>query len=204
MMRRDLMEKNKLKIKNSSNKIIEITKKQKDDGKILFDNINDLSIDEIQKLIDDFAYPNNIINDENDTLVHRVLKRKDSLEILNILFHEKNKFKIDSINLQYSLHIACKLGDKEITSILLDNGADPNLKDENGDTPLHILSKISNEGIHHLDILQQCLDYGALLNIPNNDGLYCNQITSNKDFIKKFTQHNFDIQNNVSGILIFF
>jgi hypothetical protein len=139
-----------------------------------------------------------------------VLKRKDSFKILNILFNKKNKFKIEIINHlnkknETPLHIACKIGDKDITSLLLDNGADPNLKDENGDTPLHVLSKISKDnGIHHLEILQQCLDYGALLSIPNNNDLYCNQITSNKDFIKKFTQHNFDIQNNVSGFIIYY
>jgi hypothetical protein len=68
-MRRDLMEKNKLKIRNSSTKIIEITKKQKEDGKYLFDNIADLSVDEIQNLVDEFAYPN--IFEKNDSLLHR-------------------------------------------------------------------------------------------------------------------------------------
>lgn len=85
------MEKNKLKIKNKSKKIIEITKNEKKFGEYLFDNIDSLNIDEIKKLIfDDFAFPN-IIDNENISLI---LKGKKIISFLKVFeFNKKKKVK---------------------------------------------------------------------------------------------------------------
>jgi len=39
------------------------------------------------------------------------------------------------------LHIACQKGFKEYAILLLDHGANMNLQDHEGDTPLHIVKK---------------------------------------------------------------
>lgn len=59
------------------------------------------------------------------------------------------------------LHIAAIKGDAEAVTELLDQGADPNLKDNAGWTPLH---EACNLG--HLTVVQILVSRGALLNTP--------------------------------------
>ncbi|KAI4872787.1 hypothetical protein NFI96_020719 [Prochilodus magdalenae] len=59
------------------------------------------------------------------------------------------------------LHLAAIKGDVEATKELLDQGADPNLKDHAGWTPLH---EACNLG--HVGVVEVLLQQGALLNTP--------------------------------------
>ncbi|XP_026233216.1 BRCA1-associated RING domain protein 1 [Anabas testudineus] len=59
------------------------------------------------------------------------------------------------------LHLAAIKGDVEAVKELLDQGADPNLKDNAGWTPLH---EACNLG--HLEVVELLLSKGALLNTP--------------------------------------
>ncbi|KAK2839660.1 hypothetical protein Q5P01_013400 [Channa striata] len=59
------------------------------------------------------------------------------------------------------LHLAAIKGDVEAVKELLDQGADPNLKDNAGWTPLH---EACNLG--HLEVVQLLVTEGALLNTP--------------------------------------
>ncbi|KAJ8255214.1 hypothetical protein GJAV_G00202370 [Gymnothorax javanicus] len=59
------------------------------------------------------------------------------------------------------LHLAAIKGDVEAVKELLDQGADPNLKDHAGWTPLH---EACNLG--HLGVVEALLQQGALLNTP--------------------------------------
>jgi len=44
-----------------------------------------------------------------------------------------------------ALHLACRLGDPKIVDYLLDKGSDPDISNTDGDTCLHLLSKLDNE-----------------------------------------------------------
>gem|GEM_PF-1314161 len=63
------------------------------------------------------------------------------------------------------LHIAALWGDVEIVEVLLKRGADPNVKDDNGQTPLHIAAQ---EG--HVDVVRVLLERGADPRIADNGG----------------------------------
>ena len=63
------------------------------------------------------------------------------------------------------LHIAALWGDVEIVEVLLERGADPNVKDDNGQTPLHIAAQ---EG--HVDVVRVLLERGADPRIADNGG----------------------------------
>ncbi|KAF8822347.1 histone deacetylase HDAC5 [Cardiosporidium cionae] len=65
--------------------------------------------------------------------------RGDALECLRSLSCTPRNFQIDAVDtgLRTALHRSCGLGDAEITSLLLQAGADAYLQDENGDFPIH-------------------------------------------------------------------
>ena len=54
---------------------------------------------------------------------------------------------VDDSDEQYEdrspLHLACQYGDTEGVKILLERDAEPNTKDANGSTPIHILGRTS-------------------------------------------------------------
>ncbi len=64
-----------------------------------------------------------------------------------------------------ALHQAVQLGLVDIVQLLLERGADPNLRDGDGDSPLHLA--ILN---HHAQIIRQLLNQGADPNAINDDG----------------------------------
>jgi hypothetical protein len=63
------------------------------------------------------------------------------------------------------LHIAALWGDVEIVELLLRRGADPNVKDDNGQTPLHIAALWG-----HVDVVRVLLEHRADPNAKDNDG----------------------------------
>ncbi|MDT7870811.1 MAG: ankyrin repeat domain-containing protein, partial [Thermoproteus sp.] len=63
------------------------------------------------------------------------------------------------------LHSAAFVGDAERVRELLKKGADPNVRDESGDTPLH---KAADEG--RVDVVRLLLERGADPNVKNENG----------------------------------
>jgi uncharacterized protein len=63
------------------------------------------------------------------------------------------------------LHSAVDAGYAKIVALLLNNGADPNLRDQAGNTSLHIAAQNGNKEIIHLLLLN-----GADLSMHNKDG----------------------------------
>jgi ankyrin repeat protein len=63
------------------------------------------------------------------------------------------------------LHSAASAGDAERVRELLKKGADPNAKNEYGNTPLH---EAASRG--HVDVVRLLLEHGADPNIQNNIG----------------------------------
>eukprot|EP01080_Neovahlkampfia_damariscottae_P011420 gene11420-4587_t len=201
-MRRDLMITNLSKTKSKS-KIVEVEKIQRENGKLLLKLMKNGKLEEIEKLLKQGAFPN--LSDENGNYpIHLAMERNDSFDILKLFFDEIYYFETD-INSQNKkgetiLHLSCHQPNSDLVSYLLDKGVDPNIQDENGDTCLHVLSQISNhKNIHHYEHLQHCLDYGTNLDVKNKKGEFCNQITKNIIFIRKFMDHKFDTSTEVSG-----
>jgi len=64
-----------------------------------------------------------------------------------------------------ALHIVAKRGDVTYTAFLLKKGANPNLRDNKGNTPLLIATTLGQEDIVHLLILGQ-----ANVNLANDQG----------------------------------
>jgi len=60
------------------------------------------------------------------------------------------------------LHNAAKNGCKEVAKFLLDNGADPNVRDDEGRTPLHYASNV--------EVAELLLKHGADPNAQDNEG----------------------------------
>ena len=65
-----------------------------------------------------------------------------------------------------ALHVAIKMGDLKIAAILLENGADINFQDNNGNTPLILAVKKKD-----LELVTFVILRGADVNLANNDGI---------------------------------
>uniref|UniRef100_A0A182UFT5 ANK_REP_REGION domain-containing protein n=1 Tax=Anopheles melas TaxID=34690 RepID=A0A182UFT5_9DIPT len=65
-----------------------------------------------------------------------------------------------------ALHIACSRGFRDIVRLLLENGANPNIRDKNMNTPLHLAS--STESV---EVVQMLLDYGTNVLLRDSNGL---------------------------------
>lgn len=65
-----------------------------------------------------------------------------------------------------ALHIACSRGYRDVVRVLLENGANPNIRDNNLNTPLHLAS--STESV---DVVQMLLNYGTNVLLRDSHGL---------------------------------
>lgn len=72
---------------------------------------------------------------------------------INLL--EKGKFDLNKLDQQGRtlLHYTGCRGQYDMIELLLEKGADPNIKDKNGNTPLHWCG--------HIDIVELLISYGA-------------------------------------------
>lgn len=57
------------------------------------------------------------------------------------------------------------MGNSKIATLLLEKGADPNVQDKQGITPLHDAARTG-----FLDTVQALVEYGALVNTPDHNG----------------------------------
>lgn len=75
-------------------------------------------------------------------LVHSSIKSSDDTRYLKCLLeNKKTKVNIANDGGETPLHIAAKLGAIETCGLLIENGADLNMKDIDGNIPLHLLAK---------------------------------------------------------------
>jgi hypothetical protein len=90
------------------------------------------------------------------------------------------------------LHDAAYNGHIEITRLLLQNGADKNVRSDGGNTPLHWAA---TQG--HIDILHLLVENGADLEVQDNDGwraLHCAVLNGHLPFIQELiSRYHVDI-----------
>lgn len=89
-----------------------------------------------------------------------------------------------------ALSMASKINEPELVYQLLELKADPNIQNENGNTPLMFRNDI--------EIKKLLLKYGAKPDIKNNSGTTALMLTDNYDTVKLLLEYgaNPDIQNN--------
>lgn len=96
------------------------------------------------------VHPNKLqtIYNDNETILHKICSNinKYSEAIIKILLEKGATSIINQQNkIGYTpLHIACFSKNTKIIELLLKNGADINISDNNGDLPLHMLCKIND------------------------------------------------------------
>lgn len=67
------------------------------------------------------------------------------------------------------LHQACYYKLTELCSLLLQRGSDPNVRDNDGDTPLHLCMMSACEGVTNGNLVHILVSYNANVNDLNND-----------------------------------
>lgn len=179
----------------------EVSKEVKESVKEIFANI-DKEPKIIYSLLKDGLYPNTP-NEKGDYPIHLLIQRDDALEVMKVLFDNDYKYKVNinakNKDKQTALHLACKKGKSDLTNYLLEKGADPNAQDKDGNTSLHILSDLTNEGQNNEEILQQVLSWGGNIEIQNDSNKYCHQMTTNTRFERMYMESKFDNIEEVTG-----
>lgn len=171
-------------------------------------------IDKIKNLIflTDFIRDSPLIIACSNTNVSSIKFLLEQYRNLNIDFvNHQNNF--GNSALYIACHNACHNSNHkenlEIIKLLLDNGANTNIKNNQGDTPLTLICQYSNNSII-TEIINLLIKYGTNINITNNNGdnalmLIC-KYSKNFDVIKLLLEHHAHInnQNNYGDTALIF
>ena len=123
---------------------------------------------------------------KNSTLLSYAVG-EGNIEIVKYLLEVGLKKYIND-NIQPPLLLAVHWLHMDVIKLLIENGADLNIKDELGNTPL--IDSIENG---NYEITSLLLQYGANMNIQNKDGEYANELIDKKF---KQIQKLLKIENN--------
>lgn len=104
------------------------------------------------------------IDEDKNTYLHKAVIENDKDKILSLI---KFSTRIDAVNINgyTALSLAVKLGNLEITRLLIANGANINTVDNNGNTLLHIAA-ING----HLELISELLNKGLIIDDKNHIG----------------------------------
>jgi len=117
------------------------------------------------------------------TQLFRLIKNKNWLKIENLLRKGFNiNSQINYVKKMTLLHHAAVQGKRAFIINLIDNGADINLQDMNGDTPLHLLIwYLNHENIlqNNTVMIKYFIEKGANIDIKNKEELTVRQYLVN-------------------------
>ena len=83
------------------------------------------------------------------------------------------------------LHYAARRNKINSVGTLIQNGANINARDRNGNTPLHFAAERNN-----LEVVNILLQNGANINASNNKWLFARDLTNNYNIRKLLEEHN--------------
>ena len=95
------------------------------------------------------------------------------------------------------LYIAVEEGYKDLVELLLDNHADPNIKENGGWTPIHLAALSGDQ-----DIVEMLLEHGVDLNIKDNGGktpLHLAVVRNNQVIVDMLLEHGVDLNIKENG-----
>lgn len=120
----------------------------------------------------------------------------DQANLKNFINKHPNSLKSVDANGESLLHYAVQLRNLSLMSLLVDCGADINLRNNSGDTVLNFVTRCAwQEGVTWL------IEHGAFVNIPDKNGIYPIHIAAaggNNEIIKLLINKNIKIGNAVS------
>lgn len=107
--------------------------------------------------------------DGRNALMHAVLAEQSSLEVVEFLLHQGcPPNHIDARQGWTALHFAAQAGKTEIASVLLESGADPNIQDAFGNSPLwRAVFCVTDDDA----LVRLLLSNGADFNLNNRSGV---------------------------------
>lgn len=129
-------------------------------------------ISSLKRLVTHYNYKDSLGGGDinGSTSVHLAVK-KNNINILKQLFAyggvDVNAIELPLIGGQTALHHACNSQSTEIVRLLLENGANPNIKSKSaiGETPLHLVCKLGS-----VYLTRMLLDAGADPDVKDNFG----------------------------------
>ncbi|XP_019857637.1 PREDICTED: ankyrin-1-like [Amphimedon queenslandica] len=93
------------------------------------------------------------------------------LEVVKLLLRKTHDINHQQETGETFLMLACDCGHKDIVLTLLENGADPNICDNKGNSALHYVLLSNSSGDNILDIIQTLLSWNINVNAQNNNGM---------------------------------
>ncbi|PGG97742.1 hypothetical protein GX51_07186 [Blastomyces parvus] len=110
----------------------------------------------------DFPQPGNV---DLTTALHSAAKSGDKIAVRHLIDHGAFVDSREAGSAFTALHQSAMRGYPAITSLLLESGADPQVKNDQGQTALHLAAR---NGM--VSVVQLLLDHGALVNAASHNG----------------------------------
>lgn len=82
--------------------------------------------------------PNDARRHGKTNLLHRATKEENFTVVSELLKCGYRNIDAKNMDGQTAVHLACKLGNSKILNIIIENGANINCRDTEGNTPLHV------------------------------------------------------------------
>jgi ankyrin repeat protein len=89
---------------------------------------------------------------------------------------EQQPWSLQSAAAHRALDVSCLSGDAVTTRLLLEHGADPNLRNKGGSTPLHDAASFDR-----LDAVKALVQHGADISLKNREGFTTLQLAARND-----------------------
>ena len=127
--------------------------------------------------------PKPVVDDADKDFLY-FLQEGDVSKVSEMLIHDSSLATIILEDL-YPIHWAADRGNEAMVQILIKNGANVNVQDEDGQTALHYACSVGHE-----QVIEVLLKAGADVNIVDNEGLKPEEVLKNDIVKAKYFTHN--------------